>query len=73
MLFPISHNWDPQLAVNNNHCDGLVLYALTGLLPEQMSLKDFSDTQFQYIRDKLSDPAYESKDTFMSLFWYFPN
>lgn len=58
---------------NNNHCDGFVLYALTGVLPELQSLKDFNIDKFQQIRQKLSDQVYEAKDTFITVFQYFPN
>jgi hypothetical protein len=50
-----------------------VLYALTGVLPELQSLKDFNIEKFQQIRQKLSDQVYEAKDTFITVFQYNAN
>jgi len=50
-----------------------VLYALTGVLPELQSLKDFNIEKFQQIRQKLSDQVYEAKDTFITVFQYKAN
>ncbi len=50
-----------------------MLYALTGVLPELQSLKDFNIEKFQQIRQKLSDQVYEAKDTFITVFQYNAN
>lgn len=42
----IRNNWDKQLERNQNHCDGMVLYALTGSLPEILSIKEFNLENF---------------------------
>lgn len=44
----------------------MVLYALTGSLPEILSIKEFNLENFQYIKRQLSDAIYDNKDTIIS-------
>jgi len=64
-----SYKWYQDNALYDNEVgDGCLIHSLTGLIPEQLSFKDFDKDGIDLLRKVLSDDYYFNKKSYATCF-----
>jgi hypothetical protein len=69
LLKVYSYKWFSSSAHYDNEVgDGSIVYSLTGLIPESISIKDFEHDGMELLRKILSDDHYFNKKTYATCY-----